>query len=205
MDINTYLSSGNQSLEEKDKIFNLFQTLENYKKYNTVKNDIPSSQKQNSILCCAVNENFDKMSDEELKYVVTKCMNIDEMKKIILGYELRNIKIIPENMTLGQFGLCANNYLRRYQFKAGGFTLGDNWKMHDKKSKKYKLHDNELVFENTVHENYIHVQETYDFLANIIKLLNSITKNIKVTMHTKFYERDRTHLLILKCVEKMNI
>jgi hypothetical protein len=196
MDFAKYLFKKKQTKEKQVKIFNLLQTIENNGKYNIKKSD------NNSILVEMIHDNFNKMSDEEIKNTVTKCLGINEMKKILLDYELQNIHLIPKKISMNKFNKIAMKYLNRYQFKAGGFMFDDNWVFYSGTLNKYKLKQNESIFENTIYENCVYMSDTYDYLSCIIKLLNSISINVKVTMHTKFYDRDKTYIVMLKCEYK---
>lgn len=94
----------------------------------------------------------------------------------------------------------AKKIFHRYQSRAGGFHFGDIiWSCYKYPSKKYKLNSDEVVFSNTLHEDFVKDRETLEYLQNLRRILDSISKNIRVSIHQKFYPRDATYLIILKC------
>lgn len=147
---------------------------------------------------------YNNMTREELKYLLPKCLCDEDMRRIILDYELRNIKVTPTNMCLKKFICEATKVFKRYQFKAGGFALCDSrWKVYDHTSGKYTLCVNEVIFENMICGDTCDT-ETFEYLKNILRVLSNMATSIRVSFHTISIERDAIQLIIIKCVEKLS-
>ncbi len=166
----------------------------NYSHGNHISNDMVDVSE-------IIAKDYNNMTQEELKYLLPKCLCDEDMRRIILHYELENIKVIPKKMCLKKFICNATKILKRYQFKAGGFALYDScWKIYDHTSKKYKLRINEVIFENMT-RNGVCDTETFEYLKNILRILNNISTTIRVSFHTISIERDDIQLIIIKCTE----
>ncbi len=193
MDISEYLFA---SKEGQHKLYNALQQMDMHRNYGI------QHTNADYILAEHIHNNYDHMSLEEMKHVVLKCLTEKDIRHILLKYELKYIQRKPSCVSLEQFKKIAIKYLHRYQSKAGGFRIGDcDWTIHDTTSRKYTINANEIVFENTINDNELHTRETVEYLEGILRLLNSISSQVVVTLHTKFYDRDKIQLLMLKCKE----
>jgi len=193
MDIKKYLFNKKNQV----KVYNLFQQLEKQSIYNDC------IQTTNPELSDFLYHNYDSMTLEEKKQIVTKCLTDNGINNILLKFELKNLDIQTKKLNLIEFKKIAIKILERYQSKSGGFCFGHtNWILHDCNSKKINVYENEVIFENTIYENQLHSDETVEFLHDILNILNKISSLIKVSLHTKYHERDKINVLLLKCVEK---
>lgn len=186
--------------KNKVKLYNFLCEIEN----NGVYNNRPANS--DSDLAKIIYDNYHNMTMDEMRHFVSKCLSDTEVMHILLKYELKNLQYDKTDKSLRTFGKIANKILFRYQSRAGGFQFGDRlWKTYDKTSKKYHLFDNELIFENTIDANSFNDHETIEYIRDILNMLNSIAYNIKVSLHTKYLDRDKTYIMMLKCVENKTI
>jgi hypothetical protein len=146
-------------------------------------------------------KDYHNMTDFELNQLVVKTMTNKEIRSRLLLHELRFYEQTPKYMcSLDKFKQEVQKLLIRYSHKAGGFKIDDReWTCHDHASKQYKIYVNELVFENTISKDYISDAECCEFLRLLIKRLNMIAINIRVTFHTHYVPRDQIYYLLLKC------
>lgn len=174
--------------------------------YNLNNYDIPqhtSEQFDKSNVAEYINKYYNNMTVEEMKYFLPKCIDENEMRRIILGYELKFFTITPIKMSLKTFARETQKILLRYQHKAGGFCFDDHiWKMYDCTSTKYHLNETELLFENTIHEDFVRDSECSNYLLMLINKLNMLSTNIKVSIHSNYLKRDQIYCIVLKCKVK---
>ena len=164
-----------------------------------------SLQYDDNNIATILNKYYDTMTPEEMRVIVTKCMSEKEMRTILLKHELKFYTEEPKTLSLEIFTQNVSKLLKRYQSRAGGFLFEDNeWSVYDANSRKYDLYENEVLFENTIHKDYIKNLECAEFLSLILKKLNQMTNNIKVTLHSYLADRDQVYFVILKCCELNN-
>lgn len=186
------------NMYKKTKLQLLYQ-IDSHAKYN--KNDSEKTC-NNENIAEHINKYYNSMTDEEMRAYVVKCMSMKDIKHTLLKYELKYLHREQKNITLRQFAKEADKILSRYQSKAGGFQFGDEkWTKHDSNSKTYIIYDNEIVFENTIHADFLTDAETYEYLQDILLALNEISTNICVTIHKKYSDRDKMYWILLKCVQ----
>jgi len=171
---------------------------EKYKNYN--KNFV----KENKFLAKYIHENYDSLSDYEIKQLATKCISENIMKKYILKYELIHHKIEPKDkLTLKEFQSEALKILQKYQSRAGGFYIEDNkWHPFNHKTEKHVVKKNELLFENTVQFQDYNDIETQEYLSLITNRLNQIAKNIKVQHDCSEDKKNDVVWIFIWCVDK---
>ncbi len=190
-----------QEMEQEMKQYSLLHRLERETNYqNNISNDTNSQE-----LAKYIHENYYKMDEVELKVIALKCMDLNEFKRIILSYELKNYK--PEQkiktMSLDKFKTHVLKLLNRYQCKAGGFLIEDNeWSVHDNTSVKYEVEKNELLFENTISVVDEDDNEADCFLEYLVKRLNLIADNIDVILRQKQNEHSKVISLLLWAIDK---
>lgn len=196
MDIEKHLFNNDVLPKDKIKLYNVLSAIENNSSFTPVRSTGDSQ------LAELINKNYNSMTQEEMKHIALKCLTDTDIKHILLKYELQNLHRVPLDLHLSEFTKIAAKKLLKYQSRAGGFRFGDRiWKIHDSTSKKYHIYDNEIVFENTLDANSLQDHETIEYLNNILQMLNDISKRIKVTIHSKYSDRDKTHIMMLKCKE----
>lgn len=197
MDTNKILFTNEPN--DKMKLYKFLHQMKSNEVY--VSKNIEATNSSQELAEC-IRENYDAIDVEEMKHFVLKCLTEKDTRRILLNYELKNLMVETKDIQLNEFKHTAQKVLNRYQSKAGGFDIADShWEMHDSNSEKFEIYDNEIIFTNSIHESNLKNSETKDFLYHILRILNKISSMIKVSMHLKYYDRDKTYLLMLKCKE----
>ena len=138
---------------------------------------------------------YNEPIDNILKYKkdVFELFTESKLKRMLTEFEFYNMKIEPETKCLDDVIKKCENILNRYTYCAGGCRLEDkDWVIYRKGDKKYKLKDNEIIFENSIPSIYKDDYETDKFLRQINKLFNEISEKIK------------SECIFIEC-ERMNI
>jgi len=190
-------------MEKEMKKYNLLHILEKQTNYQNNINLKESQESQE--LANYIHKNYYKMDEIELKLIALKCIDLNEVKRIILSYELKNYKPEQKNgtMSLNKFKIHAFKLFNRYQCKAGGFYIEDNeWIMHDNTSVKYEVDNNELLFENTISVVDENDNESEYFLEYLVKRLNLIADNIDVELRQKQNEHSKVINVLLWVTDK---
>lgn len=174
------------------KIFNFMHNLDWYSDEDA----IDASSEKSKDLAKFIYDNYHKMDDNEMKVIALKCIDIRDIKRILLNYELIHLEQKIQKMTLNEFTVKAMNLLSRYQGKAGGFLLEDNqWTLHRMSSTYYDVKENEILFENTMNKCDMEDQQTNEYLLNILKRLENISENMNIEL--RFKNRNKiSHILI---------
>lgn len=186
--------SKSTSLELEMKKYNLLHNLEKHNNYINNVRKKPHTVKKD--LAEYIRSNYDTMDETEMKIIAMKCLDVNEIKKTLLFYELKNYKRAPSTiMTLEKFKIHAVNIFNRYQCKAGGFCIEDNeWMVYDKSCIKYDVSENELLFENTICVVDNDDIETDIFITYLIKQLNHVATNI----YTEFRQKQEHKSKVIK-------
>lgn len=196
MNIEKHLFNDNVLPKDKTKLYNILYCIENNSIFSPIQGN------KDTDLADLINKNYSSMTPEEMRHIALKCLTDSDIKHILLKYELQNLHREPSDIHLNEFEKIAVKKLLKYQSRAGGFCFGDRiWKIHDSTSKKYHIYDNELVFENTLDANSFQDHETIEYLNDILLVLNEISTRIKVTIHSKYSDRDKIYIMMLKCKE----
>lgn len=202
MDISEYLFKKDIDKSKQMKIYNFFHELETCNIYdNIIKIETMNNDNKFSEL---IKDNYDKMDIDEMKTVLSKCITDNGVKHILLKYELMNYKCEPKKLHLKEFSEIAQRQLSRYQFKAGGFGFRCEWILHSKPD-KIKIKENEIVFENIITSENLTSPETMEYMKCIVSMLTRLSLLIKISIHSKYCDRDKLHRVFIKCTElKMN-
>jgi len=195
INLDLMLSVNQYNMEKEMKKYNFMHDLDEKAIYCT--NIDQKSKKGKQELAEYINKNYNKMDDVEKKLNVLKCLDTNEVNKILLLFELKNYKQTSQKtMSLEEFKLKAFRIFNRYQSKAGGFLIEDReWIVHDSTSIKHEVELNELLFENTIDPSDVDDIETDAFLKYLVRKLNSIAKNINVELRQK-HKKKIINLLI---------
>ena len=194
INISEYLFNVSNTKEKEIKIYNLFQRMDNLGDFNKIIKD-----DQTNFLSTFISDNYDKMDIDEMKNIVLKCVTDNGIKHILLDYELSNLKYETKNISLNEFKTKATYFLNRY--KMVGFQFRNNWILLNNDTTLIQILDNEIIFMNTIDEKSFHSDENAIFLQNIIRLLSRISFRVKVSIHSKFIDRDKIYYVFIKCVE----
>lgn len=160
----------------------------------------------NKELANYIHQNYTSMDNVELKYVALKCLRENDLRYIVLNYELKHFRYVPQILTLDQFQECAMKIFHKYQHKAGGFLLEDiDWVVHKFNSTEYEVKWNERLFVNTMDKLDENDNETNEYLDLIIEMLQSMVSNIKIELREKSEKKDKiSHILIWACENDNN-
>lgn len=141
-----------------------------------------------------LHDNYNRLDNEELKYILPKYLNPTDIRRILLDFELKYYKPPkPKNpISIPEFLKYAKYIFTRYQGKAGGYLLEDlEWAVYAEGDSKYDVNPNELVLENTMDISDYSNNELEDYLDNISVLLESLGTNIRTKVTYKERESDR--------------
>lgn len=190
-------------MEKEMKKYNLMHILENGKNYANISHSKSKNERQE--LAEYIHTNYDNMDDIEMKAFVLKCLDMNEIKKILLLFELKNYKNkhISQKMSLSDFKNKAICLFNRYQSKAGGFLIEDTeWIVYDNTTTKYEINENELLFENTINICDVDNDETIMYLDYMVKRLNSLAKNIYVEWRQRKNDHSKVMSLLIWVTDK---
>lgn len=169
-----------------------------YKFYS--RNDQPVML-ENYNLAEDINKHLDTMTEREMLIYFNKCYANETIRKMLLKYEFNIYTPIKKTMTFDEFIYEARKNLIRYHKKIGGFEIDDvDWSLYRGKNRKYKLKDNEIIFENTVNERDIHNQDLLKYLLRLVNILDNIAINVRITNKCYKVERDKIYIIMIKCV-----
>ena len=191
--------------ENEMKKYILMHSLEAYKDYSDVSSDMSSEErKEKENLAKYIYNNYDKMDEIEMKCIAMKCLELNQIKRILLSHELENYKEKGKTMSLDEFHKQVLKYLHRYQHKAGGFLMEDTeWKVtRFSDENNYDLLENEILFSNTLDKSDVNDEETYEYIRSLVRRLNMLAKNIEVTMTRLFREGDKVAYILLWGTDK---
>lgn len=183
------------NIEKEMKQYHHLHQIEECKKYNNKICKIKEDDKHK--LAEYIYHNYSTMDEIEMNIIALKCLDQNSIKKILLSYELENYQESPvEHMSLTDFANKAQQILRRYQCKAGGFNMEDTeWVIHKKDSIEHDVMENEILFVNTIAVCDEEDDELEEYLGNIMRRLNSIAKNITVEIREDHGKRNNYLLL----------
>jgi hypothetical protein len=197
MDIEKHLFDETQPPKDKLKLYNFLHHIEDHGNYSS-----NLSQHINTELAEIISKKYHLMTPEEMKHIAMRCLSENDVRRILLNYELKNLHREQTDVKLEEFAKIAQRILSRYQCKAGGFYFGDSsWTIHTWTSEKYEIYVNEIVFENTLSSTSLHEHDTTEYLRDILVALNKISTRVKVTIHSKYVDRDKTYVMMIKCRE----
>jgi len=179
------------------EIYNRLHQMELYRNYYHKVDSLTKDQKND--LANFIHDNYDQLNEIEMKNIAMRCLNINDFKRILLFHELKYHNQTPIEMSLDRFLEKALYYLNRYQCRAGGFFIEDEeWTVHrhrDSAKSTIYVEENEILFENTVHQIFSNDNETEIYLDHIINKLKSIATNIDIELRER-KEGKIVHLLI---------
>ena len=168
-------------------------------------NERKKSSKEKYEIANYIHNSYNTMTDVDIRNTVLNCMDKNEMKRILLLFELKhyNPNLSPKKMSLNEFKLIALDLFDRYQCKAGGFKVEDNkWLVHDSTSIRHQVRENELLFENTINICDDDDEETSKYFKYILKRLNDIASNINVELRQLTQHRQKVITLMIWAKDK---
>lgn len=145
-------------------------------------------------------EKIDSLTDDEIRNLFQKCYNTNKMKRELLRWELKYKKIEPRDLTLQEFIKEADFLIDRYQSKAGGSLLEDRrWILHDGKSEKYPLLENEIIFENSISAIDSYDVGTSKYIKYLVNILDKLSTQIRVSLKIIESREDSLVWVCIKC------
>ena len=181
-----------QEMEEYAKLHK----LEACKNYGHNKDEIIDDNKIK--LASYIHNNFsDDTEPNTMKDTLLKCMTIKQMKKILYEYELKYYKLKDQGTSsLEEFKEQAEKIIKRYQWKGGGYYIEDiEWTVYThatsdgfQNNSTYTVKDNQILFENSVHNLNAHDNDTINYMNRLVSRLNNLASNIEVEY--EFYNND---------------
>jgi hypothetical protein len=200
-DPNLMLLANQYDSEKIMKEYDILHKLEKQKNYS-----LKNEDKKNYHLAKFLYQNFDQMDGIEMKELAMKCLTENELKSILLNFELTYYKEKPQKyLSLEEFLIKAQMILNRYQGKAGGFLLEDTeWEVyrpHDS-NQKYDLMENEILLVNSIDVTDYDDSETEKYIKKLVNRLKSIAENIKIDMRYKNSEKDKIIYILLWVKDK---
>ena len=129
-----------------------------------------------------INKDLEKLDDNYWLQVCDEILTPFGIRSLLLEYELTHYTCKPKEYDLQEFAQEADLLLNRYQKYIINDLEDIQWTLHDKTSKRYKVGENEILFENSVPQVDFTGLETETYLNRIKNRLNMMVSNIKVDL-----------------------
>lgn len=150
-----------------------------------------------------IKKNYDHMDEKEMRSLVNKCLEINDVKRILLEYELQYYQEKPKEISLEKFIQKAKKILDRYQWKAGGFSMEDNeWIINTKSTDDYHLKEYEIAFENNIYEGELESYEIQTYLGRLVSRLSKLSNDIKIKLRYLYDEKNKNVLILILAIDK---
>ena len=150
-----------------------------------------------------INEELDKMTDDEVYKFNKDFVSINKIKSDLLMIELEYFKEDPIKMDLNEFETKAISIFNRYQSNAIGIE-DPEWSVHKFDSKEYSVMENELLFENTIAKCDNNNCETEKYLNLIVKRLNNLSEDIDVDIRYSEDNKNNIVWVLIWCTYQKN-
>ncbi len=192
MKLNMLLFAEQHEHEKELKKYNNLQQLDN----NCNKPSCGLSIEERRDLARYIHKNYDKMDESEMKHIVTKCLDLNTIKSILMSFEFSYYNTKPTDMTLDKFIVRAMSMFDRYQSKVGGFLIEDKkWVIHKSDSKYFTVSENGILFQNTIDVLDNNDYGTNEYLNKLVSKLNKLSTNINVKL--EFLEKKKITYVLL--------
>jgi hypothetical protein len=177
MKLNMSMFSEKYKYEKDIKIYsNLQQLDEIHENYTNL------SKEQMEDLASYIHDNYDKMDESEMKCIAMKCLDLNEIKDILLTFEFNNYKIKPKEMTLDKFAKKALLMFNRYYRICGSLLEDSQWVIHKTDSSHFEVSKHEIMFQNTVDNLDNGDGGLSDYLEKMVENLDMVAPNIDVSL-----------------------
>lgn len=185
-------------LKKEIEVYNFLHKIDSHSNYGL--NQHLTKTEKTQKMAEFLNITYDKLSVEEMRGSVVKLMTENEIKSKLLKFELEHFTQSPKDMSLAEFIKEATLLFKRYQSKAGGFSIEDDtWTLYNSESDSRSVLQNEVVFENSVSKYDMFNEDTTSFIDLISNRLNSLSDQIKVTKDAVLKEEDGVLWIHIKC------
>jgi len=159
-------------------------------------------KKENEKLAKLIHDDFNKMTNEEMKHFVIKCFSPAKIKQELLKFELEHY--VPEKIgtNITEIDNEIKKILCRYQSKAGGFCLEDHkWICHPPKTHKKKI---TLTYENSLGTKDFdnNMGGLVSFLKKIIEKISLLNDNLDVFYNIAEPNKDDIGKVLIICYLK---
>jgi len=170
--------------------------MKKYCKLNLSSRKHDSNMGERSTFAEFLFNNYRKLEESEMRVLVNKCLELQDVKEILLNYELNHFQNTqPTEMTLNTFIKTAKQIFERYHALESNFE-DKEWILHESGSLHYQVDQNEVIFENTI-KIVDYDSKTRTYITNLIHRLKSISINIKVNAKCKEdYKNKIMHIII---------
>jgi hypothetical protein len=153
--------------------------LRKYNHFQNLDTETNRESHKNTDIAAYIHDNFHKMDESEMKYIVTKILDIDTIKEMLMTYDFDNYEYETVDMTINEFVSFALNMFKRYHKLCGDYLEDKDWVVHKCDSKKFDVGKNEVMFLNTVDK--IDVDDVTEYLDKLVENLNKGVFNMDVT------------------------
>ncbi len=186
-----------QEMEEYAKLHEL-ESYKNYEDKNYEENYVKVGGENNNNKIKLAKYICNNISDDtdinNMKDIVLKCMTTNQMKKILYKYAMKYHKQhLVEKMSLEEFKEQTKKIIQMYQWKAGGYYIEDSeWNVYTHTrsyilnkeeyvdQSTYTIKNNQILFENSVHELNADDNDTVNYMDRLVSILNNVASNIDV-------------------------
>jgi len=160
------LNTNAEAIKNKIANNNFYSTLDEYE----------GSYIDNDDFSKYIHANLDLMDSKEMGRNVLNILSHNQLKNILLDYELAHFEEEPININLDEFKKKAMKILNRYRRIEK--SLEDEWTVYtcNDHSDEYHVKKNEILFDNTAFNWNVHIR---DYMEKIIKRLNMISTKVK--------------------------
>lgn len=151
-----------------------------------------------------IHDNISKMGEIEMMNIHAKIIDIRKIKNDLLKYEMLNLDLGIKLSTLDECKTFVTKYLKRYHLHTGGFLCEDSdWTIHTSLSnvRKYKLKENELIFENSIKDIHKYDTQLTKYFAEILQFFK---RHMNDNINIKYYlikHSDKICWIVLKLVD----
>jgi len=145
-----------------------------------------------------IHNNYNSMDENEMGNLLIQHTPINKIRRELLNIEFKYY--IPESvndMSFDRYITTAVPFLNRFLLTTVGSEFEDTeWNIHNFSSDKFKLEENQIVFEITSPI----IPSKKSLIYNLKKILNNICDSIDVKYRTMSIRN--TNLIIFKCTHK---
>ena len=183
-----------EKLKEYDDKINEMTMYDNLHRLQSISDDDDNDQDLSDI-ASYIHKNYITMDDNEMGHILLRCISNREVRKELLNIEFKHyIPNMKYNLTLNEFSHEARPFLNRFLLTTIGSTFEDvKWTFRNHNSKKYKLNENQIVFDITSKN----IPGYNSLIYDLEKILNGICDVIIVKLH--IVRRQSTNILAFKC------
>jgi hypothetical protein len=175
MKLNMALFSEKHNSGKEVKIYNNLQQLDSIHDTDHLKDDHIQS------LAKYIHDNYDTMDELEMRSVAMKCLELNEIRDILLTFEFNNYESHSIEMTIEKFIKIALRMFKKYH-RISEYLEDSDWIVHRSDSPHFEVGINEVTFQNTVDNADNEDSELNNYLYKMVEKLDNIASNIDVSL-----------------------